>query len=52
MPFTHDTAEALDAAAWLVNSREDADTLQTLDQLTAFFDHFGYTGSRPTPQDL
>ena len=52
MPFTHDTAEALDAAAWLVNSREDPDTLQTLEELTGFFDHFGYTGRRPTSRDL
>lgn len=52
MPFTHDTAEALDSAAWLVNSRKEPDTLTTLDALTAFFDHFGYTGSRPTARDL
>jgi len=52
MPFTHDTAEALDAAAWLVNSREDPDTLQTPEELTGFFDRFGYTGRRPTSRDL
>jgi predicted RNA-binding Zn ribbon-like protein len=52
MPFTHDTAEALDAAVWLVNSRESPDTLSTLDELTAFFDQYEYTGSRPTASDL
>lgn len=52
MPFTHDTAEALDSAAWLVNSRESPDTLSTLEELTGFFDHFGYTGARPTARDL
>jgi len=52
MPFTHDTAEALDSAAWLVNSRESPDTLSTLDDLTGFFDMYGYTGSRPTSRDL
>lgn len=52
MPFTHDTAEALDAAAWLVNSRESPDSLSTLDELTSFFDRYEYTGSRPTRGDL
>jgi len=52
MPFTHDTAEALDAAAWLANSRESPDTLSTMEQLKAFFDERGYTGSRPTASDL
>jgi predicted RNA-binding Zn ribbon-like protein len=52
MPFTHDTAEALDAAAWLVNSRQEPDTLTSIEQLAAFFDRFGYTGSRPTLADL
>ena len=52
MPFTHDTAEAIDAAAWLVNSRQDPDTLTTLDDVIGFFDQFGYSGSRPTASDV
>jgi predicted RNA-binding Zn ribbon-like protein len=52
MPFTHDTAEALDAAVWLVNSREPPDTLSTLDDLTGFFDRHEYTGNRPSAADL
>lgn len=52
MPFTHDTAEALDAAAWLVNSRESPDTLSTLADLVDFFDRHEYTGRRPTAADL
>lgn len=52
MPFTHDTAEALDAAAWLVNSRQEPDTLTTLAEVVGFFDQFEYSGSRPTESDV
>ena len=52
MPFTHDTVEALDSAVWLVNSRQEPDTLATIDHLVAFFDRYGYTGARPTRLDL
>lgn len=52
MPFTPDTAEALDSAAWLVNSANDPDTLTTLAELVGFFDLYGYTGSRPRTSDL
>lgn len=52
MPFTHDTAEALDSAAWLVNSCQEPDTLTTLEEVIAFFEQFGYSGARPTESDL
>jgi predicted RNA-binding Zn ribbon-like protein len=44
MPFTHDTEEALRAAVWLVNSAEDPDTLESLDDETAFLTAHPYTG--------
>lgn len=43
MVFTPDTTEALGAAVALVN----ADNLRDVDSLLAFFDQWGYTGSRP-----
>ncbi|MBL7495697.1 CGNR zinc finger domain-containing protein [Frankia sp. CNm7] len=46
MLFTHDTEQSLLAAAWLVNSAEPPDTLETIDQLDDFFDEFRYTGRR------
>ena len=52
MVFAHDTAEALESAVFLSNSELDPDTLTTLEELIAFYDLFGYTGSRPTAQDL
>jgi predicted RNA-binding Zn ribbon-like protein len=52
MVFAHDTAEALEAAVFLSNSELEPDTLTTLAELTAFYDRFGYTGSRPTLEDL
>jgi len=47
MAFTPDVAEALGAAAELANTAEDPDSLETLDDLTEFFDRWGYTGGRP-----
>lgn len=52
MPFAHDTEESLESAVWLVNSAEEPDSLTARADLTAFFDRFGYTGSRPTGADL
>lgn len=52
MVFAHDTAEALEAAVFLSNSELEPDTLTTLGELTAFYDRFGYTGSRPSQADL
>ena len=39
--------EALGAAAELVNSAIEPDSLTTIEQLQALFDDWGYTGSRP-----
>lgn len=44
MLFTDDTADALQASVWLVNSAEQPDTLETLDDERAFLDEFPYTG--------
>jgi predicted RNA-binding Zn ribbon-like protein len=44
MLFAHDTEMALVAAVVLVNSAEDPDTLETTEQLRAFYDEQGYTG--------
>lgn len=44
MLFAHDTELALIAAVALVNSAEDPDTLETTEQLAAFYDEQGYTG--------
>ncbi len=52
MPFTHDTVEALDSAAWLVNTCQEPDTLTTLDEVIRFFEQFEYSGSTPTASDL
>ncbi|MCB2411747.1 CGNR zinc finger domain-containing protein [Demequina sp. TTPB684] len=52
MVFASDTAEALEAAVRLANTELEPDTLTTLEELEAFFDEFGYTGSRPTAGDL
>lgn len=46
MPFTHDTEVALQAAVTLANSALDPDTLETVADLDAFYDEFGYTGRR------
>lgn len=45
MTFTHDTAMALQAAVFLVNTAEPPDTLPDVEALDAFFDDFGYTGA-------
>ncbi|MCL3838649.1 CGNR zinc finger domain-containing protein [Aeromicrobium duanguangcaii] len=47
MAFTPDVADALGAAAELANTADEPDTLQTLDDLTEFFDRWEYTGARP-----
>ena len=44
MLFTDDTAEGLRAAVWLVNSAEDPDTLDSLDDEGAFLSTFPYSG--------
>lgn len=44
MVFTDDTAEALRAAVWLVNSAEDPDTLRDADDQARFLQEFPYTG--------
>ncbi|WP_091227531.1 CGNR zinc finger domain-containing protein [Microbacterium sp. 3J1] len=44
MNFTDDTAEALRAAVWLVNSAEDPDTLESLEDESAFLTDFPYSG--------
>ncbi len=45
MRFAHDTASALAAAADLVNSAEEPDTLTTTAELDAFFVRHAYSGS-------
>jgi predicted RNA-binding Zn ribbon-like protein len=52
MAFAHDTLEALESAVLLSNSELEPDTLTTMDELVDFFDHFKYTGDRPTATDL
>jgi predicted RNA-binding Zn ribbon-like protein len=47
MVFAPDVVEALGAAAELVNSAIEPDSLTTIAQLQALFDDWGYTGSRP-----
>jgi predicted RNA-binding Zn ribbon-like protein len=44
MIFAHDTEMALVAGVALVNSAEAPDTLETPEQLKAFYDEQGYTG--------
>jgi predicted RNA-binding Zn ribbon-like protein len=44
MVFAHDTESALVAGVALVNSAEEPDTLESVEQLGAFFDDQGYTG--------
>lgn len=43
--FAHDTRTALAAAAQLVNSAEEPDTLTTVAELDAFYLRHGYTGT-------
>ena len=53
MAFTNDTEDALVAAAALVNSAEDPDTMTSLEQANAFYDEHDYSGARPrTRADL
>ena len=53
MVFTPDVSDALGAAAELANSAQDPDALETLAELTEFFDRWRYTGRRPrTRADL
>lgn len=52
MVFADDTALALETGVWLANSELEPDTLTTFDELVEFYDSWGYTGARPTAQDL
>lgn len=51
MVFTHDTEVALQAAATLVNTADDPDTLVDTEALAAFFADFEYSGTHPGGQD-
>lgn len=51
MNFTDDTAEALRAAVWLVNSAEDPETLETLDDERTFLTAFPYSGRVDQDED-
>lgn len=44
MIFTDDTTDALRASAWLANSAEHPDTLESLDDEATFLHEFPYTG--------
>jgi predicted RNA-binding Zn ribbon-like protein len=53
MVFAHDTEEALRAAAALVNTAEEPDSLTTTEELAAFYDEMGWKGRRDgTPEEL
>lgn len=52
MVFAHDTAEALEAAAFLATSELEPDTLTDFAHLEAFFDDFKYSAPRPRKSDL
>ena len=53
MVFAHDTEEALRAAATLVNTAEDPDSLTTTDELASFYAELGWKGRRDgTAQEL
>ncbi len=45
MAFTHDTEAALLSAVELANSAEPPETMDTTEELAAFFDKHGYTGA-------
>ena len=45
MAFTHDTEAALLSAVELANSAQPPETLNSTDELTAFVDKHGYTGT-------
>jgi len=44
--FAHDTEVSLQAAVTLANSALDPDTLETIDELDAFYETYEYTGRR------
>jgi len=46
MVFTHDTEAALLAAVALVNSASAPDTMTSVDELAAYLDEHGFTGTR------
>lgn len=46
MVFAHDTAEALQAAVWLVNSGVPPDTLTTVEQLDTWLGTYSFPGRR------
>lgn len=46
MVFTNDTETSLQAAVALVNSFDEPDTLESIEQLDSFFVEFQYTGRR------
>jgi predicted RNA-binding Zn ribbon-like protein len=46
MAFTHDTEMSLLASVALVNSAAEPDTLTTQEDLDAFYEEYGYTGTR------
>jgi predicted RNA-binding Zn ribbon-like protein len=52
MVFGDDTDSALQAAAALVNSAEEPDTLTTAAELDAFYRDHSYSGARPRAGDL
>lgn len=52
MLLTDDTRGALESAVWLANSALEPDELPKLTDLVAFYDRFGYTGRRPSEDDL
>lgn len=51
MLFTHDTEVALAAAAALINTATDDDSLRTLADLEAFVQEWGFTGSRRADEE-
>lgn len=50
MVFTHDTEVALQAAATLVNTADDPDTLADPESLATFFADYEYSGTHPGGQ--
>ena len=44
MVFAHDTTVALQAAVQLTNTAVEPDSLETVEDLTGFFDELGYSG--------
>lgn len=52
MVFAHDTEQALEAAVWLANSALEPDELTSHDDLSWFYESYGYTGPRPRVRDV